>query len=65
MKSNDWKVTKLGNLADIQPVDDMKDHDFNNCWCDPELEIVDGGVLQIHHSKDKREKYEKGHLKLV
>ena len=63
--TNDWKVKLIGNLADISPVDDLKEHQDNNCWCEPELKIVEGGILQIHNSADKREKYEKGHLRLV
>jgi hypothetical protein len=50
-----WKVD--GNH--ICPVDDLREHSLNNCWCRP---TDDDGVV-VHKSLDGRELYERGERK--
>jgi len=59
-----WENKKHGDLVDIQPVNDLRTHKKIGCWCDPDIELVEGGILQIHHSLDGREKYETGERSL-
>jgi hypothetical protein len=51
-----WKVVGI----QVIPVDDLRDHSLNDCWCEPH---DDEGVI-VHHSLDGRELYENGERKL-
>ena len=60
---NEWGVKQIGDCVHIRPVDDIKAHELSeDCWCNPDLKEVEGGMLIIHESMDKREKYENGLL---
>jgi hypothetical protein len=49
----------------LVPLDDLRTHDEECCWCRPRDETLsDGSVLTIHNSLDGREAYERGELKL-
>jgi len=50
-----WKVVGI----QVIPVDDLREHSLNNCWCDPR---DDDGVV-VHNSLDGRELYERGDRK--
>lgn len=42
----------------VTPVDDLRDHitvGAAQCWCQPRLQRVHGGILVIHNSADGRE----------
>jgi hypothetical protein len=51
-----WAVT----ANHVYPVDDLRDHEPENCWCGP---YEDHGLV-IHKSLDGRELYERGERKL-
>jgi len=45
----------------VYPKDDLKEHitdHGDNCWCEPQVEYEDGGIIVIHNSLDRREDYE-------
>jgi hypothetical protein len=50
-----WKVVG----TQVIPVNDLREHSLDNCWCDPR---EDDGVV-VHHSLDGRESYERGDRK--
>ena len=39
----------------VMPVDDLKEHVFENCPCNPTVEVVGANLLYIHNSWDGRE----------
>jgi hypothetical protein len=39
----------------VYPLEDLKGHDDENCWCKP---VVNEDGLIVHNSMDKREFYE-------
>ena len=52
-------------IQHVYPVDDLREHVTSDhmgarCWCKPAEEEVNGGLLVIHNSMDRREEYEQG-----
>jgi len=40
----------------ITPTNDLREHiEESICWCEPEIEIVNGEMIIIHNSLDGRE----------
>ena len=39
----------------IVPVGDLKEHVFENCPCNPRIEVVGAHLMYIHNSWDGRE----------
>jgi hypothetical protein len=37
------------------PVDDLKEHVFENCPCNPRIEVEGGNLIYVHNSWDGRE----------
>lgn len=37
------------------PVDDLKEHVFIDCPCNPRIEVIGGSLLYVHNSWDGRE----------
>lgn len=54
----------MGDTAENYiPMDDLRPHEWGeNCWCHPEVMILQDGERVIHNSMDGREKYEEGEL---
>ena len=52
-------VDEHGWLAKVHvyPVNDLRPHTLENCWCDPQPDDVNGDIL-VHSSADEREKFE-------
>lgn len=42
----------------VMPVDDLKEHLFENCPCEPRVEVEGANLIYIHHSWDGRELFE-------
>jgi len=42
----------------VMPVDDLREHLFEICPCNPTIEIVGANLLYIHHAWDNREAVE-------
>ena len=47
-----------GGYTHVVPVDDLKNHRYDDCPCDPEIDTEDEVV--VHHSFDGREEFEEG-----
>jgi hypothetical protein len=45
--------------AHVLPVADLRQHSFDECWCDPQ----DHDGVIVHNSLDRRELYERGERK--
>lgn len=62
---NGWNVTTqddhCGNYH-VYPVNDLKDHHCENCWCKPTVDHFSPNLL-VHNSMDRREEYETGKRK--
>jgi len=43
------------NDIHVMPVDDLREHLFVDCPCNPDVEIVGSNLLYIHHAWDHRE----------
>ncbi len=56
-----WRLreTESGKVHVI-PIDDLREHDPSDCWCDP---IVNEDGVVVHNALDRRELYERGELK--
>lgn len=39
----------------VVPVDDLVDHEHEDCVCGPTVEFVEDGWLYVHHALDGRE----------
>lgn len=40
----------------VIPVNDLKEHeDSSTCECQPRVDIVEGGMVVVHHAWDNRE----------
>jgi hypothetical protein len=39
----------------VMPVDDLREHVFENCPCNPEIGVVDADLIYIHNSWDGKE----------
>jgi hypothetical protein len=39
----------------VMPVDDLREHVFENCPCNPRIEVVGDTLIYIHNSWDGRE----------
>jgi hypothetical protein len=39
----------------VMPVDDLREHVFENCPCNPRIEVVGATLIYIHNSWDGRE----------
>lgn len=48
----------------VYPVDDLREHVVDTkegvCWCNPEVEYIEGEEIYIHNAMDGREQYETG-----
>ena len=56
-----WAVEQVMNAdgsvnTHVVPMDDLRDHDAENCWCFP---AVEDDVI-VHNSADGRESFETG-----
>lgn len=61
-----WICESGGNRpTHVYPTDDLREHNTETdiCWCDPEIEYVEGGTIIIHAALDEREKFERGERK--
>jgi len=55
-----WRVREsMRGRRHVTPRRDLRVHDAENCWCQPE----DDGYLIVHNSADGREDYESGKRK--
>jgi hypothetical protein len=43
------------NDIHVMPVDDLKEHVFENCPCNPRIEVEGGNLIYVHNSWDGRE----------
>lgn len=59
-----WVNVTLSN-GDIHvlPIDDLRDHEDEDCWCHPTRDAEESTVLVTHNAMDRRELYETGELK--
>lgn len=46
----------LQDTIHVVPIDDLKEHEDKDCWCEPRLIIEDDFYIFIHNSLDRREK---------
>ena len=47
------------NVYHVMPNNDVKDHSYHNCWCEPRIELQqNGGEIVVHNSADGREFFE-------
>jgi len=43
-------------IVNVLPVDDLREHSEDSaCECRPRIEIVEGGMIIVHHAWDNRE----------
>ena len=42
----------------VMPVDDLKEHTFKSCPCNPRIEVEGASLIYIHNSWDHREAVE-------
>lgn len=61
-----WRTEKqnLGGgivLVHVVPIDDLREHSLDGCWCVPTLE--EGEPVLVHHAADNREAFETGERK--
>jgi hypothetical protein len=42
-------------VVHVLPVDDLLDHEYEDCACGPEIKEVEGGEVIVHYSLDGRE----------
>lgn len=45
----------------VIPVNDLREHEFADCWCRPVIDEESGYV--VHNSMDRREEFETGERK--
>lgn len=43
----------------IRPLDDLKLHVYDGCWCQPTESLENGVLIYTHHSMDGRELIER------
>ena len=48
------RFTDQTSTPHVVPVDDLREHDPENCWCCPTF----NEDMWVHHSMDKREEFE-------
>lgn len=53
---NQWLATETDDIPHVIPINDLRPHDIDDCWCNP---WEDDGVM-VHNSADRREEYENG-----
>lgn len=57
------KIRKVIGKFHVYPVNDLKDHECANCWCNPKIDDENLNLL-VHNSMDGREACETGERKL-
>jgi hypothetical protein len=63
MKTGQWVNVQLSTgEIHVLPVDDLRDHEQTDCWCNPARD-GDCDEVVIHNAADQRERYETGELK--
>lgn len=62
MKGHGWEHRYFKDETHIVPIDDDREHDPVNCWCNPVVDEDTPSVV-VHNSFDKREEYENGRQK--
>jgi hypothetical protein len=50
-----WGIYEDGEDLHIIPIDDTRHHDYTNCWCDPDIEVIGARIKYRHNSHDGRE----------
>lgn len=59
LKRTGWETWDRGSFMEVLPQDDLKEHWLGDeCWCNPRLEEVEGGmpnIMIVHSSADQRE----------
>lgn len=52
-----WESRKTGmSIVHVLPIDDFRLHiEQSTCECQPRVEVVEGGMIVVHHSWDNRE----------
>jgi hypothetical protein len=59
MNKKSWGIFEEGKDVHLMPIDDTKPHySTPNCDCEPDGDIVWGGVIWKHHAYDGRELFE-------
>jgi len=44
------------SIIHVLPVNDLKEHvEETTCECRPRVEVVEGGMIAVHHAWDNRE----------
>jgi hypothetical protein len=49
------RFTDHTSTPHVVPVDDLREHDPENCWCCP---TFNEDIMWVHHAMDKREEFE-------
>lgn len=56
-----WAKLELpGDIYHVVPVEDEKEHEADDCWCQPDLtKFPNGNTMVTHKAADYREQFEK------
>ena len=46
------------NDIHVMPVDDLREHVFKDCPCNPRIEVVGANLIYVHNAWDHREAVE-------
>lgn len=55
-----WKAHTEGEIRHVWPDDEDHNLEDTKCWCNPEVKVYEGPLIQvIHNSRDGREYIER------
>lgn len=58
---NGWQSIELASGFHVVPLNDLREHTEDDCWCNPTItEEPPYPNIVSHHAMDKREEYEEG-----
>jgi hypothetical protein len=62
--SNQWATVQDGpSIWHVIPLCDTRNHQWQECWCNPDVTEKPDGLIYEHNAGDERDQYEQGKRK--